>query len=56
MTLTEEKRTELLEAAKPLIKWLNENTHPHCEASVTQDYVELLEGVALCRTDLYLRD
>lgn len=31
-------------AAKPLIKYLNENHHPHTKAIVTPSSVEVLEG------------
>ena len=56
MTITEEQRKALLEAAKPLIKWLNENCHPHTYAHVDGNTVEIVEGIAKCRTDEYLRD
>lgn len=32
------------EAARPLIKWLAENTHPHHTAVVTPTHAELLEA------------
>jgi hypothetical protein len=56
MTLKEGQLEELLEAAKPLIKWMNENCHPHCTAIVDQQKVELLEGIATNRTDEFLVD
>jgi hypothetical protein len=56
MSLTEEQSEEMLEAAKPLMKWLNQNCHPHCTAHVDQDTVELTEAVAKNRTDEFLRD
>lgn len=56
MILTEDQRIEMLEAAKPLIKWLNENCHPHCKAVVTNRTIELMEGIAANLTDEYLRD
>lgn len=56
MTLTPEQRTQLLEAAKPLIKWMNENCHPHCQAHVDQGVVELLEGIATNGTAEFLKD
>lgn len=37
--------TDFLEAAKPLIKYLNDNHHPHCSVIVTQTSAELLEGI-----------
>jgi hypothetical protein len=55
MTITQEQNDEMLEAAKPLIKWLNDNCHPHCTAHVCQNEIELTEGVARNRTDVYLR-
>ena len=35
----------LLEAAKPLIKYLCEHCHPHVTAIVTPTSVELMEGI-----------
>lgn len=55
MTITKEQQEQMLEAAKPLIKWLNENCHPHCTAHVDQNTIELTEGIATHRTDEYLR-
>ena len=46
MTITKEKLAELTEAATPLIRWLNENAHPHCFAAVDQTSVVLHEEVA----------
>lgn len=46
MKLTSEQLAALLEASKPLIKWLNENTHPHCKALVENDRVTLTEDLA----------
>lgn len=56
MVLTEQQRIELLEAAKPLIKWLNENCHPHCGACVIPSGVELFESVANCVTLEFVKD
>ena len=56
MTITKKQQEEMLEAAKPLVRWLNENCHPHCAARVDQNTVELTEGVASLRTDEFLRD
>jgi len=56
MILTKEQRDELLKASKPLIAWLNENCHPHCTAMVENDRVELLEGVCMEKTNLFLKD
>lgn len=45
MKTPQEKIEELTEAAKPLIKYLNENHNPHVKAIVTTDSVEVVEGV-----------
>lgn len=50
MTITQKQSAEMLEAAKPLIRWMNENTHPHCVAIVDTVSVELTEGVAIQKT------
>ena len=36
--------TSFREAALPLMKWLNENVHPHHTAIVTPTSAELMEG------------
>lgn len=43
------KLEELKEAAKPLIKYLHENYHPHVTAIVTPTSVEVMEGVQAIR-------
>lgn len=56
MNLTTEQRNEMLESAKPLIKWLNDNTHPHCFIVVDQTRVELVESQAVGTTSEFLHD
>jgi hypothetical protein len=56
MTITPQQREELLEAAKPLIRWLNENTHPHCKVLVDTAGLELVEGVSSARTFEFIKD
>lgn len=56
MIITKEKSDEMLEMAKPLMKWMNENCHPHCIVHVDQNTVALTEGVAMNRTDEFLLD
>lgn len=46
----------MLDTAKPLIKWLNDNAHPHCSLHVEHASVELVEGVCCERTDEFLKD
>lgn len=46
----------LLNAAKPLIKYLNDNHHPMCTAIVTLTSVEILEGIKCETTDEFIKD
>ena len=41
----DERRAKLKEAAKPLLKLLSEDYHPHHTAIVTGTSIELFEGV-----------
>lgn len=57
MVLTDEQLKTFEEAAKPLIKWLNENSaHPHVNVIVSNTDAELLEGSARVECLEYLRD
>lgn len=56
MILTEKQRLELGEAARPLIKWLCENCHPHVTAIVGPGRVELMEGVSSIPIEDYILD
>lgn len=44
------------EAAKPLIKWLAENVHPHHTAIVDQSSAELLMGLQRVATQEFVKD
>lgn len=46
--------TSFEDAAKPLIKWLAENVHPHHQAIVTSTHAELLESQYVVKTDEFL--
>jgi hypothetical protein len=46
----------LLQAAKPLIKYLNDNYHPMCTAIVTLTNVEILEGIECDNTNEFVKD
>lgn len=56
MTITKEQAAEMLDAAKPLIRWINDNCHPHTQLTVDHTTVELTEGVAVERTLEFLKD
>jgi len=51
MILQKKQREEMLEAAKPLMAWMDRNCHPHCVARVGQIHIELLEGIATNRLE-----
>lgn len=46
MILNEQERKEFDETARPMIKWLCDNCHPHVSVIITNTNAELLEGVA----------
>ena len=52
----QERQRALLEAAKPLIKHLAQNYHPHHKAIVTGVGIELMEGVVSDATTEFLED
>lgn len=56
MTLNPMQVAEMKEASKPLMKWIAENCHPHCEATVDCNSVTLTEGIATERTNEFLKD
>ena len=43
--MSEQQKKEMEDAARPLIKYLAENHHPHVTAIVTSTSIELLEGL-----------
>lgn len=56
MILSKDQMEELLNVSKPLIKWLNDNCHPHVQAIVHPDRVELLEGICMKKTEEFIKD
>jgi hypothetical protein len=47
MNLTTEQIAEMKQAAMPLMKWLEENCHPHVKAIVDSERAEVMEGLAV---------
>jgi len=45
MVLPENKRKEFEQTARPLIKFLNDNCHPHTQIIITPTNAEITEGV-----------
>lgn len=51
-----EKQQQFEEAAKPLLKYLSENHHPHTKVIVTSSSAELVESEMVFNTDEFLTD
>jgi len=56
MKTNEQKRKEFEELSRPLIKWLNDNMHPHATIIIDTTHAELVEGVCAFTTEDYLKD
>ena len=56
MKLTEEQVQEFNAAARPLIKWISTNCHPHTQIIIDSIHAELYEGVHVLHTEEYLKD
>lgn len=54
--MTQEQKEQFEEKARELMKWLNENGHPHMSIIITPTTAELLEGCIAFTTEEYLRD
>lgn len=53
---TEEQRNSFHEAAKPLIKWLCDNCHPHVTVLVSPTNAELTESVLNIVDETFVKD
>jgi hypothetical protein len=56
MILTKEQSEQLLEAAKPLMKFLADNFHPHVEVRVDYSDAIISEQSARVKTDEFIKD
>lgn len=56
MILNEQQQKEFEVKARPLIKWLNENCHPHVVAIVDPARAALTEGVYSIPIEDYIPD
>lgn len=56
MILKKEQIDEMQEAAKPLVKWLNDNCHPHCKVIVENDRAEIVEGSAMVKITEFIKN
>jgi len=57
MVFTKKQLEELLEASKPLVKWLNDNIpHPHVEVTVSKVGAEVKESLVSVVTHEFVKD
>jgi len=56
MIFTEEQKKEFEKAAKPLIKFMNDNCHPHTTTIVNCNSAELSEGICAFITNDYIKN
>lgn len=54
--LNEQQRKDFEEVARPVIKWLNDNCHPHTTVLIEPTRAEVVEGVCAVNTNDYVRD
>ena len=54
--LTKEQIENMKKASEPLMKWLNEEGHPHMTAIVTTTDCEIMEGLATHKTFEFVKD
>ena len=56
MILNEQQRKEFEDAARPLMKWVSENCHPHVTVHVDYSCAQLFECVNSFVTEDYVLD
>lgn len=56
MIISDEKREELDAVAEPLIKWLNDNFHPHVHVLIDGTSAELSESVCRVVNEKHVKD
>ena len=54
--LSKEQTTEFETLAKPLIKWLNDNTNPHASILIDCDSAQLNYGECFIHTEEFIND
>lgn len=52
----EQKYAEFRKACEPLVKWLNENCHPHVKVIVEPTGAELVEGQKSVSIEEFIKD
>lgn len=55
MIYTKETMKSFKEIVEPVMKWLNENCHPHTSIVIGSDIAELMEGQITHHTEQFLK-
>ena len=50
-----EKQKEFKELTDKIIKFLNDNYHPHCKIIITTDSAELVEGIVCSFNNSFIK-
>lgn len=45
MVITKKQHDELHNLSQPLMNWLTDNCHPHCEIHMDSQHLTLMEGI-----------
>lgn len=56
MITSKEQKEELEEIVDPVIKWLNDNCHPHTHLVIDSTRAELSEGVCAIQNEKHIKD
>lgn len=56
MTVTPQQQEELQALVEPIVKWLNDNCHPHVSVQITPVAFDLSEGICFSPIIKYLKD
>ena len=54
--MEKEKKESLEKVVRPVIKWLNENQHPHTKIIIYSNNFKLLEGIIGMTINDYIKD
>ena len=55
MSEIDKKHEEFTNLCKPLIKFLNDNYHPHAKVIIEPTWGELVEGLMSCKTEAFIK-
>lgn len=54
--LTEKQTTEFEWLARPIVKWLNDDTNPHTEVIIDCDSARVVQGLCTIPIPEYIKD